>query len=508
MPASAANVMRITVFLVAFAAAVPAGVYWYETHQRELETREMLDVSVSLRTVSHVWTDRLGDSVWEPGLGSGFLVSSADCEVWTNHHVIANAALIEVFPTGWTGGSGIPAEVVNSNPRGDIAILRMEHCDGIPEARLGDSDRVRPGDDTYAVGNPLGKNPNSISRGIISHTERYARGVTPFLQTDAAINPGNSGGALFNSRGEVIGVNTGLAPSYLGLNIGIGYAVPINVVKEVAAELRSGPPSWGSAGLAEVLDTLPAETAELFGVPGGAAAVIVTRAPTEGPSADALLARDVIYQIGDAPVAATTEATRLISSYRPGETVRFHIIRDGESRGVDITLGEGWEEDEARTAEPFAGYLGMKLESWAGEEDERGMFARPVITKIHSLGPAHKAQLASSQHGFSNRGPFVVPFQLDVKTITGLVYDGRYHPVEDVEDVEDFAVAAYQSAKPLLLEVEHWLRENPMDVASEFQHAETKFYRLHPAVSGTPPAPRRWHPVSNRPPSRARGNSA
>ena len=163
--------------------------------------------------------------------------------------MIDDAALIEVIPAGWTDSKGIGATMVHSTPRGDIAVLRLANCDTLPEARLGNSAAVKAGDVTYAVGNPLGRNPNSISRGIISHTQRYARGVLPYLQTDAAINPGNSGGALFNAKGEIIGVNVGLASNNQGMNVGVGYAVPINLAKSVVAELKSGPPSWGSAGV-------------------------------------------------------------------------------------------------------------------------------------------------------------------------------------------------------------------------------------------------------------------
>ena len=192
-----------------FVSLLPLGINVLERRDT-IDTARMLDASVSIRTASHVTIDKFGDSVWEVNNGSGFLVSSATCEVWTNHHVIAGAALIEVFPRGWNRNAGIPARVVNSTPRSDIAILELDHCNGLQQAELGDSDRMRPGDDVFAVGNPLGRNPDSISRGIISHTERFREGDTPYLQTDAAINPGNSGGALFDRDGRVIGVSTAI----------------------------------------------------------------------------------------------------------------------------------------------------------------------------------------------------------------------------------------------------------------------------------------------------------
>ncbi|MDH3716421.1 MAG: trypsin-like peptidase domain-containing protein, partial [Gammaproteobacteria bacterium] len=249
-----------------------------------VNTDRMLDVSVSIRTISHVTIDRYDDSVWSPGSGSGLMVSAANCEVWTNHHVIENAAVIEVLPRGWEAAHGIPARVVNSSPRTDVAILQMSHCDGIPEATLGDSGSVRQGDEVYAVGNPLGSNPDSISRGIISHVERYLTGPTAYLQTDATINPGNSGGALFDHKGEVIGISTAIATTQQGSNTGIGYAIPIDRVRNVIAQLRLGPPSWGDAGIADIIAGLTAEEAEIFQVPAGYGAVNITETPENGPS--------------------------------------------------------------------------------------------------------------------------------------------------------------------------------------------------------------------------------
>lgn len=461
---------------------VPVAVFTYERYA-SVDTHAMLDVSVSIKTISHVRIDKVGDSVWESGSGSGFLVSSKDCEIWTNHHVIADAAVIEVFPRGWTRASGIPARVVNSTPRSDVAVLRMDHCQGIPEARLGDSSHVAAGDETYAVGNPLGRNPDSISRGIISHTERFATGMTPYLQTDAAINPGNSGGALFNHAGEVIGMNTAIASTKEGANVGIGYAVPINLVKKVADALHSGPPSWGDAGLSNMVSSLTPDEAEIFKVPDGHAAIIVTKDPTEGPSAGKLEARDVIYKINGVGVTAADQAMRTIASYEKGDEVELEVMRGGETRTVAITLEEGWKADEEQVAEYYEGHLGMTLEMWTDEEDTRGTFETPVIAKVQSLGPAHKAHISSSQKNVGFRGPFVISFQLDVKTITGAVYDGEYFPVSSPEEMEQLAEKAYNETSPLLLEIQVWARKNPMDLEASLDHLGTAFYKVMPSVT-------------------------
>ena len=463
-------------------AVIPMAVFTYD-HYNAVDTDRMLNVSVSIKTISHVRIDKVGDSVWESGSGSGYLVSSKDCEVWTNHHVIEDAAVIEVFPRGWTQASGISARVVNSTPRSDVAVLRMASCQGIPEARLGDSSHMAAGDETYAVGNPLGRNPDSISRGIISHTERFATGLTPYLQTDAAINPGNSGGALFNHEGEVIGMNTAIASTKNGANVGIGYAVPINLVKKVATQLHDGPPSWGDAGLNSIVSSLTPDEAEIFTVPDGHAAIIVTKDPKEGPGTGKLKARDVIYKINDVGVTAADQAMRTIASYDKGDTIVFEVMRNGETLAVDVTLDEGWKADEEQVAEFYEGHLGMTLEMWTDKEAERGSFDSPVIAKVQSLGPAHKAHISSSQKNVGFRGPFVVSFQLDVKTITGAVYDGEYFPVSSPDEMEQLAEKAYKETSPLLLEIQVWARKNPMDLEASLDHLGTAFYKVVPRVT-------------------------
>jgi hypothetical protein len=346
--------------------------------------------------------------------------------------------------------------VVNSTPRSDVAILRMEHCEGVLQARLGNSDSVAAGDETYAVGNPLGRNPDSISRGIISHTERFATGLTPYLQTDAAINPGNSGGALFNHAGEVIGMNTAIASNKEGANVGIGYAVPINLVKRVTAQLHDGPPSWGDAGLNNIVSSLSPDEAEIFKVPDGHAAIIVTKDPEEGPSTGKLKARDVIYKINNVGVTAADQAMRTIASYERGDAVVFEVMRGGESHTIEIVLDEGWRAEEAQLAEYYEGHLGMTLEMWTDEDSERGAFESPVITKVQSLGPAHKAHIASSQN------------------------DGEYIPVSTPEEMERLAQKAYQETSPLLLEIQVWARKNPMDLETSLDHLGTAIYTVIP----------------------------
>jgi hypothetical protein len=307
--------------------------------------------------------------------------------------------------------------------------------------------------------------------------------MTPYLQTDAAINPGNSGGALFNHAGEVIGMNTAIASTKEGANVGIGYAVPINLVRQVANNLHDGPPSWGDAGLTNMVSSLTPDEAEIFKVPNGHAAIIVTKDPVDGPSSGKLKARDVIYKINGVGVTAADQAMRTIASYDKGDSVELEVMRGGETHTVDITLDEGWKADEQQVAEYYEGHLGMTLEMWTDEEENRGTFESPVIAKVQSLGPAHKAHIASSQKNVGFRGPFVVSFQLDVKTITGAVYDGEYFPVATPGDMEQLAAKAAEETSPLLLEIQVWARKNPMDLEASLDHLGTAFYKVMPTES-------------------------
>ncbi|MEM7405442.1 MAG: trypsin-like peptidase domain-containing protein, partial [Pseudomonadota bacterium] len=448
------------------------------------DTQAMLDVSVSIKTISQVRRDRVGDSVWAPGSGSGFLVSAARCEVWTNFHVVRDAALIEVRPRGWEASAGIPATFVHGSPRSDVAVLRMERCEGIAEARFGDAGQLRPGDETYAVGNPLGQNPDTITRGIISHTERYsASGTTPYLQTDAAINPGSSGGALFDRGGSVIGINTAIAATRGGGNVGIGYAIPINVAFDVVSELANGVRSFGYAGFEDSLTWLAPDEAELFEVPRGLAGLVVAEPPTARPALGVLKARDVIYRIAGRAVASADEVRRQIGAMDAGATVALDIVREGQRLTLALQLTEGGERQREPQAEYFDGLLGMNVEMWSQHDDERGQFDRPVITRVHSLGPAHRAQIASSQKNVTNYGPYVLAYLMDVKTITGVVRGGVYTPVANLTQLNAVVESAYRDSSPLLLEVETWRRHDPRDPGTALGRVRRSFFRIQPALS-------------------------
>ncbi len=479
---SKTTILWRTGLLGLLAIAVPGAFYWYDREQ-QVDTETMLDVSISIKTVSHVRIDAVGDSVWKPAAGSGFLVSTERCEVWTNHHVVADAALVEVFPRQWNSTQGIPATVVNASPLSDTAILHMQHCDNIPAARLGDSDAIKPGDEVYAVGNPLGLNRDSVSRGIISHTRRFVSGVLPFLQTDAAINPGSSGGALFNRNGEVIGMNTAIASQGDGKNLGVGYARPINLVRQENESLQHGPPSWGEAGIDKLVSELTPDEASMFRVPDGHAALIVNETPEHESPAYSLQAKDVIFELNDSEITGKDQALRMISDYGAGDTLTLQVLRGLTCAPIEITLNNGWETQDKPAPDYYAGFLGMTLQEWNDPDSKRGQFTTPVITRVHNLGPAHMASITSSQKTFARRGPFRIPVQINVETITGIVFDGTYHPVDSLKELEKYAARAFLDDSPIMLEIAMWARANPLKFDDPLEQQSTSFHKLVPALT-------------------------
>ena len=468
--------------LLAFTAR---GSFLFYQKALDVDTDTMLDASVSVKTISHVSTDKVGDTVWKSAAGSGFLISRSGCEVLTNHHVVKDAAHVEVYPREWPNARGISATVVNANPQADIAILRMSKCDDLPQARLGDSGKVSPGDEVYAVGNPLGSNPDSISRGIVSHVQRFNEVGIPYLQTDASITHGNSGGALFNRRGEVVGINTAIFATSSGNNLGIAFALPINFAKRELQQLRTGEPSWGDAGIDDLLTSLTPDEAAMFNVPGGVGAIILNEDPSQGPAVEKLFSKDLIYTINGESVTNVDTARRKINSSRPGDAIRFGVIREGAAIDVEITLIDGWQATDTPKAEYYEGYLGLALEMW--EEKRAGRkFDTPVITKVKSLSPSHMAHIASSQKTFVNTGRAIFPVQLDVKTITGVVADGVYSPLSTIEELDKFAQEAYMNRKPLLIEIEVWARKMPMKFSDPLERQRVSFHRVVPELAAEP----------------------
>ena len=266
-------------------------------------------------------------------LGSGFIIS-ADGYVVTNNHVIEDADEVEIEL--FNGGT-LRATVVGTDPRTDIALLKVEANEPLPFVNFGESDEMRVGDWVLAIGNPLGQG-FSVSAGIVSARGRTLSGsYDDFIQTDAAINRGNSGGPLFNMRGEVVGVNTAiLSPS--GGSIGIGFSMASDVVVGVVDQLEEyGETRRGWLGVR--IQNVSDDIADAIGLDEVAGA-LVTDVP-DGPAADAgIEAGDVILSFDGEEVADNRELVRLVALAPVGETVRVVIFRDGGTQTMLVTLGQ------------------------------------------------------------------------------------------------------------------------------------------------------------------------
>lgn len=273
------------------------------------------------------------------GLGSGVIVSSEEGYIVTNNHVIDNADEIRVK---LFSGEEMDAEIVGTDPASDVAVLRVD-ANNLPAIPLGDSDKMRVGDMVLAIGSPLRSElAHTVSQGIVSASGRSSIGLNQFenyIQTDAAINPGNSGGALVNLNGELVGINTAIA-SRSGGNQGIGFAIPINMVKTVMdALITDGRVTRGFLGLSlggEVDRTM----ARALGM-DRARGIVVGSVVEDGPAENAgIVEGDVILEWNGREVSDWNNFRALVANTPPGTDINVTIFRDGESRTLTVEIGE------------------------------------------------------------------------------------------------------------------------------------------------------------------------
>ncbi len=276
----------------------------------------------------------------EQALGSGFVIS-ADGYIVTNNHVIEGADQIEVQTFD---GKRLSAKLVGTDTKTDIALLKVDAKEPLTFVPFGDSDHMRVGDWVMAVGNPLGQG-FSVSAGIVSARGRELSGsYDDFLQTDAAINKGNSGGPLFNTDGQVIGVNTAIL-SPTGGSIGIGFSMASNVVSKVVDQLKQyGETRRGWLGV-KIQDVTP-DVAEAMGLAADKGALI-TDVPDGPAKAAGLKAGDVITTFNGHEIKDVRDLTRTVADSPIGEEVPVIVLRDGKTQTVPVKLGRR-EEAEAQ----------------------------------------------------------------------------------------------------------------------------------------------------------------
>lgn len=268
------------------------------------------------------------------GQGSGFIIS-ADGYIVTNNHVVGEADRMEVT---LADGRRYEAVLVGADPQTEVALIKIDARD-LPTVKLGDSNALRVGEWVLAIGSPFGLN-HTVTSGIVSARGRGNVGIVDyadFIQTDAAINPGNSGGPLINLDGEVVGMNTAiLSPS--GASAGIGFAIPINMVKYVVDELRDhGAVTRGYLGIS--IQQLTPELARYFGL-DQSRGILVAEVSPNSPAARAGLKRDdVIVEIDGRPVGESGAFRSHISTTPPGTEVTLTVLRNGKRIEKDVRVG-------------------------------------------------------------------------------------------------------------------------------------------------------------------------
>jgi serine protease Do len=288
------------------------------------------------------------------GLGTGFVIN-ADGYVLTNNHVVANASEIRVK---FADGREVPGKVVGGDEKTDLALLKVE-ATGLPVIPIGDSGRLEVGEPVMAVGNPFGLE-QTVTTGIVSATGRSI-GAGPyddFIQTDASINPGNSGGPLINARGEVVGVNTAIA-SGNGGSVGIGFAIPTNMVKPIVAQLaQTGRVT--RAWLGVTIQPITKELAASFGLPDTNGALVSSVQENSPASRVGLKQGDVITKYDGRTVARSTDLPRAVAETPVGREVPIEVMRDGKRVALTVKVAQLDDDDrQAAAAEPAGAKLGI-----------------------------------------------------------------------------------------------------------------------------------------------------
>jgi S1-C subfamily serine protease len=289
-------------------------------------------------------------------LGSGFVIDKAG-HIVTNYHVVEGADDIKV---SFSNQDTVKAKVVGTDPSTDLAVLRVnENASALTPLTLGDSDRIEVGDEVVAIGNPFGLD-RTATAGIVSALQRGITAPNGYtidhaIQTDAPINHGNSGGPLLNTRGQVVGVNSQIETggSSLGGNVGIGFAVPSNTVKNVVAQiLRTGSVAHAYLGIAgqDITPTL----ADNYKLPANAGVLVATVRSGSGAAKAGIragkthvvvagetyvLGGDIIVAADGQPISSIDELRDAIAAHKPGDRIRLVVLRGAKRTSVRVTLG-------------------------------------------------------------------------------------------------------------------------------------------------------------------------
>ncbi len=366
----------------------------------------------------------------QQGTGSGFIIRK-DGLILTNNHVVDNAQEVTVT---LTDKQQYKAKILGRDPKTDLAVLKIDPKSSLPTVALGDSSALRVGDWVMAIGTPFGLT-NTVTTGIVSAKGRTI-GAGPyddFIQTDAPINPGNSGGPLFNMAGEVVGINTAIF-SQSGGNIGIGFAIPVSLVKNLLPELETkGSVTRGWLGVS--VQPVTPELARSFGLDKQRGAR-VGDVMAQGPAEKAGIKRgDVIVSYDGKKIDDASALPALVASTPLGKTVPVEVVRDGKNKTIDVAVGKLNDRTAALNTKQEKVEWGLALQDIRPEERRQMNLAGKEGVLVTSVMPGSPAQNAGIQPG-------------------DVILQVNQVPVSSVQNVKT-EVAKAKGAKPLLFLVRH-----------------------------------------------------
>jgi len=362
------------------------------------------------------------------GQGSGFIISP-EGYILTNHHLVGEADRIRVK---LGDGREFTAKRIGTDPHSDVGLIQIE-ASNLPVVPMGDSDQLQVGEFVIAIGNPFGLS-QTVTSGIISAKGRSNVGIADyedFIQTDAAINPGNSGGPLVNLKGEAIGINTAIFSRSGGYQ-GIGFAIPINMVKSIYEQLREkGTVSRGYLGI--VVQQMTPDLAESFNLKENQG-ILIAEVTSDSPAEKAgLQAGDVILELNGKPVSNPGEFRNQVALIAPNTPIQLTINRDGSRKVISVTTGRlPSEEQKSSSPDESLDQLGFSVENLTREQARQFGYKPGEGVLVTDVDPGSAAARAGIQPG-------------------NLILEVNREPVKNVDDFNRLAKSALREGRILLL---------------------------------------------------------